>query len=193
MTSVQGQGGGAHSLLYKEEEARVLSSTESQSRPHAVLLGGQPGSGKSTLVEDLRLEYDGRGGAAVIDVDRLRKFSEGYIELSKTDPVHAAGLTHDEARGFKSRLQDAVIEGKRNFVLDGTMRSPEKLEQLAGRLKSEGYTVEARVVAIDSERSMARARLRFESSIAGRGSGRFVDQKQHDEAYAGLMQSVRAL
>ena len=66
MTSVQGQGEGAHSLLYKEEEARVLSSTESQSRPHAVLLGGQPGSGKSTLVEDLRLKYDGRGGAAVI-------------------------------------------------------------------------------------------------------------------------------
>ena len=31
MTSVQGQGEGAHSLLYKEEEARVLSSTESQS------------------------------------------------------------------------------------------------------------------------------------------------------------------
>lgn len=126
MTSVQGQGEGAHSLLYKEEEARVLSSTESQSRPHAVLLGGQPGSGKSTLVEDLRLEYDGRGGAAVIDVDRLRKFSEGYIELSKTDPVHAAGLTHEDARGLKNRLQDAVIEGKRNFVLDGTMRSPTK-------------------------------------------------------------------
>lgn len=31
MTSLQGQGEGAHSLLYKEEEARVLSSTESQS------------------------------------------------------------------------------------------------------------------------------------------------------------------
>ena len=126
-------------------------------------------------------------------MDRLRELSPQYRVLSRTDPVHAAGLTHEEARGLKNRLQDAVIEGKRNFVLDGTMRSPAKLEELTGRLKSEGYTVEARVVALDAERSMARARLRFEERLAQRGSGRFVEQSQHDEAYAGLVQSVRAL
>lgn len=83
-------------------------------------------------------EYAGRGGIAVVDVDRLRELSPRYLNLAKTDPVHAAGLTHEEARGLKNRLQDALIEGRRNFVLDGTMRSPAKLERLTERLKSEG-------------------------------------------------------
>ena len=191
-----GQGDGRqqpHSLGYQRHVSDALLSTELQRHPHAVLLGGQPGSGKSTLLSNIVSEYVERGGITTIDVDRLRELSPQYRVLSRTDPVHAARLTHEDARGLKNRLQDAVIEGKRNFVLDGTMRSPTKLQELTGRLRSEGYTVEARVVALDAERSMARARLRFEERLAQRGSGRFVEQSQHDEAYAGLMQSVRAL
>ena len=191
----QGKGGGesANSPEYQRQERDALSSTEQQRSPHAVLLGGQPGSGKSTLLNSVVSEYGERGGIVTIDVDRLRELIPRYRVLSRTDPVHAAGLMHEEARGFKNRLQNALIDGKRNFVLDGTMRSPEKLEKLIGHLKSAGYTVEARIVALDAQRSMTRARLRFEEGLASRGAARFVNQNQHDEAYAGLAQSVRAL
>lgn len=154
MRKSKGDGESAHSPEYQRQERDALSSTEQQRRPHAVLLGGQPGSGKSTLLKSVVSEYAGWGGIVTIDVDRLRELTPRYRILSRTDPVNAAGLTHEQVRGFKNRLQNALIEGRRNFVLDGTMRSPEKLEKLIGHLKSVGYTVEARIIALDAERSL---------------------------------------
>ena len=169
-----GQEGGSPDLNpdYKDIERSALASSRVQERPHAVLLGGQPGSGKSKLSGAVVESFRDRGGSVVID---------------------AADLTHKEASAWAKQLTQAAVEGRRNLVIDGTMRNPEAMQGLAARLKAEGYTVEARVIAINSEQSMSRARLRFENSIAERGTGRFVNQQQHDEAYAGLAKTVRVL
>ena len=74
-----------------------------------------------------------------------------------------------------------------------TMRDPKGILTLAAKLREHGYTVEARVIAVNPEVSINRARLRFEEQVAARGVGRFVNQAQHDVAYKGLADSVSAL
>jgi UDP-N-acetylglucosamine kinase len=91
------------------------------------------------------------------------------------------------------RLTVTAIEQRRNLVVDGTMRSPENMRALATRLKENGYDVEARVMAVDPETSITRARLRFEEQVSVGGNGRFVNQEQHDNAYAGIPRSVSTL
>ena len=178
---------------YKDVERDALTRTEAKDNPKAIVLGGQPGSGKSALAAEAAREFRGNGGAVVIDADRMREENPRYKQLSKEDPQNAADRTHKEAGEWATRLTMAAVEGRRNLVVDGTMRSPENIRELTNRLKENGYEVEARVMAVNPETSMTRARLRFEEQVAERGTGRFVNREQHDAAYTGMVESVRSL
>lgn len=178
---------------YKDVERDALTRTTPQENPKAILLGGQPGAGKSALAAEAIRELRANGGAVVIDADRMREENPRYKQLSRDDPQHAADRTQKEAGEWATRLTLAAVENRRNLVVDGTMRSPENIRDLTARLKEHGYEVEARVLAVNPETSMTRARLRFEEQVAERGTGRFVNKEQHDNAYAGMVESVRAL
>lgn len=178
---------------YKRLERDALERTQQQENPRAILLGGQPGSGKSELANQSLRELRQSGGAVTIDADRMREENPRYQQLSKEDPQNAADRTHKEAAEWSMRLTVTAIEQRRNLVVDGTMRSPENMRALATRLKENGYDVEARVMAVDPETSITRARLRFEEQVSVRGNGRFVNQEQHDNAYAGIPRSVNTL
>lgn len=178
---------------YKDVERDALARTTPQEHPKAILLGGQPGAGKSALAAEAVRELRASGGAVVIDADRMREENPRYKQLSKEYPQNAADRTQKEAGEWATRLTMAAVDNRRNLVVDGTMRSPENIRDLATRLKDNGYEVEARVLAVNPETSMTRARLRFEEQVAERGTGRFVNKEQHDNAYAGMVESVRAL
>ena len=179
--------------VYTKIERHALDHTVAQEKPRAILLGGQPGSGKSELARMAQHELSQNGRAVVIDADKLRERNPVYQALSITDPKNAADLTHKEAAEWARRLTTAAVKGRRNLVIDGTMRDPKGVLTLAGKLREHGYTVEARVIAVNPEVSINRARLRFEEQVAARGVGRFVNQAQHDVAYQGLADSVGAL
>lgn len=178
---------------YKDAERDALTRTQAQARPKAVLLGGQPGSGKSALAAEAVREFRDQGGAVVIDADRMREENPRYKQLSIEDPQHAADRTQREAGEWATRLTIAAAENHRNLVVDGTMRDPANVRELTERLKEHGYEVEARVMAVNPEISITRARLRFEEQVAERGTGRFVNQEQHDNAYRGMAASVASL
>jgi hypothetical protein len=123
----------------------------------------------------------------------MRERNLCHKRLSREDPQHAADRTHKEAGEWATRLTIVAAENRRNLVIDGTMRSPESIRDLTRRLKDAGYKIEARVMAVNAKTSFARARLRFEEQVAERGTGRFVNEEQHDNAYTGIVESVRAL
>ena len=178
---------------YKELEHYALSRTAAQEKPKAILLGGQPGSGKTALAAETMQEFRTKGGAIVIDADRMREENPHYKQISREDPQNAADRTQEEAGEWAARLTMTAAENRRNLIVDGTMRSPENIQVLATRLSDAGYDVEARVMAVNAETSMTRARLRFEEQVAERGTGRFVNREQHDNAYSGMVETVRAL
>ncbi len=180
-------------IAYKVVERDALAATQAQDRPTAILLGGQPGSGKSVLAARAMRELHDQGGAVQIDADQLRELNPRYKQLSRDNPQHAADLTQKEAGEWAARLTRAAAENRRNLVVDGTMRSPENIRNLATRLKENGYEVEARAMAVSAETSLVRAQLRFEREVARGGTGRAVNRAQHDEAYAGMAQTVATL
>lgn len=178
---------------YKGVERDALERTKAQDQPKAVFVGGQPGAGKTELTAEAVREARERGGAVVIDSDRMREENPRFKQLSREDPQNAADRTQREAAEWSTRLTMAAMEGRRDLVIDGTMRDPANVRDIATRLKENGYQVEARVMAVDPETSITRARLRFEEQVAERGTGRFVNQEQHDRAYEGVPASLRAI
>ncbi|MGU8077087.1 zeta toxin family protein [Burkholderia pyrrocinia] len=179
--------------LYRAVEVADISRTAHQDTPTAILTGGQPGSGKTGLTGIALQELASRGGAVVIDADRMREYNPDYRRLMASNPEHAADLTHPTAAQWANQLRERAIFERRNLVVDGTMRNPDDVERVAKQLKDAGYTVDARVMAVPGDVSFAHARLRYESLDNEAQAGRVVNQRQHDEAYAGVPQSLERL
>lgn len=71
---------------YKDVERDALARTTAQENPKAILLGGQPGSGKSALAAEAIRELRANGGAVVIDADRMREENPRYKQLRAKTP-----------------------------------------------------------------------------------------------------------
>ncbi|MGZ7179074.1 zeta toxin family protein [Burkholderia gladioli] len=178
---------------YARVEREALEASREQVAPTAILLGGQPGAGKTALARRAVAELGAHGGAVLIDADRMRENLPQYSQLLRENPQHAADLTHVEAGRWSGRLTHAASEARRNLVIDGTMRNPESLRNLARRLNERGYTLEVRGVAMPADVSLTRAQMRTEREIATTGVGRVVNPQQHDQAYAGMVETVALL
>lgn len=179
--------------LYAGIERDAIAQTVRQEQPVAILLGGQPGSGKAGLSGLAQAELHDRGGAVLIDADRLREHNPAYLALARTDPEHAADLTHPLAAKWAGQLTERAASERRNLVIDGTMRDAGTIARLAERLNQNGYTVEARVMAVSPDASITRARLRYETLAAEGVAARVVNPKQHDDAYVGIPHTLRQL
>ncbi|MET3631963.1 zeta toxin family protein [Burkholderia sp. 572] len=178
---------------YARVEREAIDGSREQAEPKAILLGGQPGAGKTALARQAMSELSERGGAVLIDADRMRENLPQYSQLLREDPKHAADLTHADAGRWSARLTTAASEAHRNLVIDGTMRNPESLRNLARRLNERGYELEVRGVAMPAEVSLTRAQMRTEREIATTGVGRVVNPEQHDQAYAGMVETIALL
>ncbi|WP_260434743.1 zeta toxin family protein [Burkholderia stagnalis] len=179
--------------IYRRVEQRAIEATLRQEQPVAILLGGQPGSGKAGLAGVAQRELRDRGGAVVIDADQMREFNPAYRALARADPERAADQTQALAGRWASRLTKRAEDERRNLIVDGTMRNPDNIAALAQRLQRAGYTVEARVMAVPPDPSFDRARLRYEQLAAEGQVGRVVNREQHDAAYRGLPATVARL
>jgi predicted ABC-type ATPase len=178
---------------YRSHERDELKHTDAQGQPKAVVIGGQPGSGKSPLAAQALQEFRSSGGAVLIDADVMRSQNPLYHKLAKEDPQRAADLTHKDAGQWAMRMTVAAYENNRNLVIDGTMRDPASIQRLTRELKSHGYEVDTRIIASNPEMSFTRAQLRYEQEVQQQGVGRVVNREQHDNAYRGVATTVAKL
>ncbi|MGD5182352.1 zeta toxin family protein, partial [Xanthomonas citri pv. citri] len=122
-----------------------LNDSTSHEKPRAVILGGQPGSGKGRLVTTAMLEMS--SDVVLVDPDELRKYHPDLLHFQQTHPLTWSSDTHADASAWSDKLLDATIDGKKNLIFDSTLSNGEWSSQLIKDLKSKGYAVEVRVVA----------------------------------------------
>jgi len=173
--------------VYSEYKADALADSQSQEHPVAIITGGQPGSGKSRLAFAASKELQDHGGRLLVDADELR---EAHPSYSAIDDKEAAKQTHEVAAAWAWRLVNDGVAERRNLVIDQTSKTPDKMDELTVLLRKAGYRIELRVMAINPLVSEQRTRLRYEEKKAEQGFGRFTPKETHDEAYAGIPQTL---
>ena len=173
--------------------AKKYMVAESQEHPRAIIIGGQPGSGKGVLTTQAARELHKEGGFVLVDADKLRARHPDNNQLMRENDRAAANLTHNDASKWAKRLANDAIEGRRNLVIDQTSKSPDALMVRTKQLREAGYTVELRVMAVNAETSEQRIHTRYEREKAADGAGRFTPKFVHDAAYVGIPESVAAV
>ncbi|WP_251474057.1 zeta toxin family protein [Stenotrophomonas lactitubi] len=165
-----------------------LSSHES---PTAIILGGQPGSGKGSLVAIANQELN--EDAVVVDPDELRKYHPDIEELRERYPTSWSSHTHGDASAWADELLDATVSGKKNLIFDTTLSNGEWSSELIKDLQSKGYAVEVRAVATPKLESELGVDKRFTDSVDRNGYGRYVPAGARDAIYDKLPGSLDAI
>ncbi len=182
-----------HESIYTERiAARYLPKSKPQEQPCAIITGGQPGSGKSGLTA-MAIERFRESGYVLVDADKMRPYHPEYTKLMRADDKIAANLTHADCGPWATRLMRDGVAGRRNLIIDQTSRDPAAMAAMTQRLRQAGYSVEFHAMAVSSEVSEQRILQRYEGQRARDGFGRYSTKDKHDEAYAGVANTVASV
>ncbi len=180
-------------IYYDLIEPGLLANAGSRKQvsPRLIMLGGQPGSGKtSRLRAPAEDELKNEGGFIGIDADDMRAFHPNAAALRQQDDLIAASHTQADAVAWVNHAIETAIHARCHVVLDGTMSSPQSVMERIKRFEAEGYTIEVRALAVNERQSWLNILRRYEDEKSRRGAGRMTPCEVHDEAYDGLVKSL---
>lgn len=162
-------------------------------RPRLILLGGQPGAGKTAVLIASHAELEQYGSTIRIVGDDLRSYHPQFLAFQRQDPETASQFTQGDAGRWTEKLLAAAAERKVNIVFETTMRTPENVTRVIGVARDAGYDVEARAVAVNPRLSWQGNNYRFEEMLRLGDAARIPPQHVHDAAVTGLRVSLDKL
>ena len=161
---------------------------------HAV--GAQPGSGKSTLIDEITIALKNRfGNDSVVSIigDELRGFHPNYKRLLEIDASRAAYYTDaDSGRWVEQAIALTAQQGN-CVIIEGTLRNPEVTIRTASHYLKHGFTAHLHVLAVHEFVSRSRIFNRYFEQVEKSGQGRYTLPKAHDLSYKALPKSVALL
>ena len=178
----------------------------SQFLPRAAITGGQPGAGKSRLMEEV-VQRDsflatgsdplatgpGERRALVISGDDLRRYHPEYARLQREDPINAAFNTDRDSGRWVEKLTTAAMGRRYNLIIESTMRQSATFERTSNELRNLAYAVDADVLAVRPSLSWVGVKARYERAVAMFGAGRNTLRCSHDAAVFGLPVTLGAI
>ncbi|GAB3686984.1 zeta toxin family protein [Nocardiopsis oceani] len=155
-------------------------------RPQAVFLAGQPGAGKTSLLETVR-SVVGAGTTAVYHRDDNAEAHPAYAEIFEDDPFSAlTEAARHLAPDLERRCLEHVRAGPHDVVVVDPLGDPGDAEDLLGGFTGAGYRVSVTFVAAHHSDSLLGIADRFQSGLDHEGIGRWADAGEHQRIYDAL-------
>ena len=178
---------------YLERTIDLLTFNKNiSSTPHAVILGGQSGAGKTTIHRVKMIES--KGDYIVIDGDTYRAQHPHFRELQEKYGADSVDYT----KVFAGKMVEAVIDKlsslKYNLIIEGTLRSAAVPINTAILLRSKGYTVDFCLIATKPELSYLTTQLRYlEMLVVDPLQARATPKEHHDGIVKSLVANITEL
>lgn len=148
--------------IYPEVKDVVIAGIVPESRKCTIILGGQPGAGKSFFYQS----RDDLVSYAAINGDEYRRFHPMIRGILQSDPEHYAERTQKFSNQMVETLISDLSDDGYNLIIEGTLRNPQVAIRTCQELKAKGYSAELVVVACNAElawkSTLARAEMQKE-------------------------------
>lgn len=174
--------------LLTDRPTRPLKQVE---KPVLYVVGGQPGAGKSTLVDSIRDRLSDMGGAALIQADELEKFLPAYSRLYRENDFTAHDHLYPTALKLRNVFEDFLIPLPYNLLLEGGNSDPRGTLARIQRIGESRSRTLMEVIALPREWSDLARLERFVNGRETEGFGRYVTRQTHDRLYLGSSELVR--
>lgn len=176
------------------EQARAeldFSSVTPVDSPSLVILGGQPGSGKSSAIEKIEDRFN--GNIIALNGDDFKTSFPDYDDLLAKDALQAAAIVQPYSNYVVNQLKKEYANNKINLIIEGTMRTSDVPLETIDTFSDKGYKVEAYVVSSNYYASRAGCLNRREMDNLDNGYGRDVPVQSHDEAYRNIPTTINTI
>ena len=155
-----------HEEIRADHKANFVDIHPEAKQPKVIILAGHPGAGKSGLRNNALLDFPEDEPPIIVDIDRLRESHPEYQDLlakqkKEKDYRSAASDVQYDASNWGKELIANAREGRRNLIIDGTLKSSDKAEELCKRFKRDGYHVEVHAIAVHYEDSWLSVEKRY--------------------------------
>jgi len=122
-------------------------------RPHAHVVLGGPGSGKSTIIQDI---VNRRPEFYRLDKDKAKEYFKEY-DPKRPDLVHArSGIVFD-------RVREHALNKKLPVIIESTGANTGALDNLLNSLRNKGYLVKVHKAVADVDTALKRNQKRDRS------------------------------
>lgn len=175
----------------REVQPYVFGGHQPSASPRLVLLGAQPGAGKSRAAARI-VGADPDTDFIYVTGDALRPFHPQYANLLRTDPLAMPNATGPTVARWVRACIDHALTHRYSLILEGTFREPDVVTATLRRFADAGYHTEAFVLAVRPERSRLDCLLRWLGTDPAEPA-RWTPPSAHDTAFARLTHTVAAL
>lgn len=170
--------------VFEKIKKKYLFEKEPSINPIGIILGGQPGSGKSFLVNEVKKEF--QKDFIFISTDDLRLYHPAYAVLQQNPETlqNAANLVNPYASAWTERLIKHRIENKFNLIIDSTLGGNiNAVYQTVDMLRENDFSFHLRLMAVPALISKLSIFLRYESQLKEKGFARWTRMEDHDDRF----------
>jgi predicted ABC-type ATPase len=169
---------------------KVYNHVQPSNEPTAIYIAGQPGAGKSKVVEDV-LEKQ-KQNAVVIDTDHLRTFHPQYRKVMKESPELAYDLLDTLSFKAITKIVDRAIAEKKSIIFDGTFGGgKEHILNSLEKMKEANFKTELVALASNHVVSTIGITFRKEDQEKKNGFGRTVDADYHNTCFTNINKNIQ--
>jgi UDP-N-acetylglucosamine kinase len=168
------------------------ANLQTQDKPTLIVIGGQPGSGKSHTQELVTKKYL-NNNALFISGDSYREKHPHFNELNKLDNTKVYENTSKFVDEVTKKLSDKAIDGNLNVVMESTLKNFDKTKKEIDAFRDAGYRTKVVVVATRADVSWQRTISRAEKQRKNGEQPRVVDKEAHDNIVKILPLNVERL
>ena len=160
----------------------MMFGKQSRENPIAVINIAPPGSGKTGL-NGYALKQFPNANLIIVNNDELKPFHPKADEIASRYPEYYTRVINQESNPWTDDLTDKVIEGKYNFLYEGTGRKISIFQRMIDQMKQRGYKIIVRAMAVNELNCLMSIVERYEGQVAKKGWGRLVSVETFYKAY----------
>ncbi len=187
--------------------ARITDGVQRVKKPSCVMIGGQPGSGKSTLMLRMNNSPEGRNSVTVA-MDDYRSYHPRYLEIEESIRKHWVGRSENDTDSagndiacFTHRFAGEAVDmvdvylttfdedGAYNIIFEWDMKEPEEPLEFMRTITERGYTVDVIFMAVPAGVSRRACVLRADIMNSKGHVFRRVPSDFHDLSVSKLPES----
>lgn len=177
--------------IFKKLLRSALSDIKPSNDPVAVIVGGQPGCGKTQVLQLAQKEFN--NNIVICNADSYRKLHPQAETILQLHENLYPDITTGFAQSLNIRLRNECKTKGINFALEITMRDGKGANSTIEAIKKSGYTCNVDLLAVNEKWSRLGTVERLEAERSMGRFGRVVSTAAHDERYKAMPQAVQEI